>query len=242
MNRRERLQDRYEDALFALLMDDIATIESKKAEEENERLRHDPSAAVPEDLDRRCMQLIHRHFAKQKVCAASRFATKALKRVALAAGMVAILFTTAFITSEAVRIRTLNLMIEIFETNTEFRFASYSEQTPPQLEVGWVPDGYVLTNWGSDSLETWYEYQNVENKTLNISCERTDALVIGIDTEDAEVEHIPIKDSQAMLVEKDSEIQLLWAVQDNSIFVSILGSKINREEIILIANELQYYN
>lgn len=88
MNRREQLQDQYEDALFALLMDEIATIEGQKAEEENRRLQNDPSAAVPEDLDRRCMQLIHRHFAKQKARAAGRFTIKAMKRVAMAAGIV----------------------------------------------------------------------------------------------------------------------------------------------------------
>lgn len=240
MNRREQLQDQYEDSLFALLMDDIATIEGQKAIEENERLQNDPAAAVPEDVDRRCMQTIHRHFAKQKARAAGRFTLKAMKRVALAAGIAAILFTMAFATSETVRVHTLNMMIEVFETNTEFRFSSSSEQTAPQFEVRWVPDGYSVTNQGSDSLETWYEYQNTTNKTLNISCERTDGLIAGIDTEDAEVEYIQIKDCQAMLVEKDSKIQLLWATQDDSIFITIWGTEIGREDIIHIANELQY--
>lgn len=240
MNRRERLQDQYEDALFALLMDDIATMENKKAEEENERLQNDPSAAVPEDLDRRCMQLIHRHFAKERARAVGRFTAKAMKRVALAAGIAAICFTTAFATSETVRINTLNLMIEVFETNTEFRFTNSSKEVAPQLKVGWIPDGYSLTDEGSDSLETWYEYQSGGNETFGIRCERTDGLVVGIDTEDAEVEYIQIKDFQAMLVEKDSKIQLLWATQDNSIFVTIWGTEMEPEDIIHIANELQY--
>lgn len=240
MNRRERLQDRYEDALFALLMDDIATMESKKAEEENERLKNDPSAAVPEDLDRRCMQLIRRHFAKQKARAAGRFTMKAMKKVALAAGIAAILFTTAFATSEAVRVRTLNLMIEVFETNTEFRFVSSSEQTSPQFEVGWVPDDYFLTDRGSGSTETWCEYQNAENKILSISCERTNGLTADIDTEDAEVGYISIRDSQAMLVKKDQLVQLFWTPDDNSVFIRIWGTDIEQESIIRIANELQY--
>lgn len=39
MTRREKLQEQYEDALFALLMDDLAVEEGKKAYEENKRLK-----------------------------------------------------------------------------------------------------------------------------------------------------------------------------------------------------------
>lgn len=240
MNRREQLQDRYEDSLFALLMDDIATIEGEKAEEENERLLNDPSAEIPEDLKRRCMRTISRHYARQKAYAAGRFTLKTMKRVAIAAGIAAILFTTAFATSEAVRVNTLNLIIEVFDTNTEFRFSTSSGQDTPQLSVGWLPKGFFLTEQGNDSLDTWYDYRNAEDALLSISCKKADGLVAGIDTEDAEVEHIQIQNSQAMLVKKNDIVQLVWAPQDNSIFISVWGSGIDPEDIIYIANELQY--
>lgn len=240
MNRHERLQEQYEDSLFALLMDEVAAMEGQRAIEENERLQNDPAAAVPEDVDRRCMRTIHRHFARQKARAAGRVTLKAAKRVTLAAGIGAILFTTAFALSETVRVRVLNLVIRTFETNTEFRFTSADEQAGPQLEVGWVPEGYVLVDHGSDGLETWYEYQNAENKTLSITSEKAKDLVMGIDTEDAEVERIQIQGSQAMLVEEDPKIQLFWTAQDKSVFIKILGTGVERENIISVANELQY--
>lgn len=240
MNRREQLQDRYEDALFALLMDDIATMEGKRAEEDNKRLQNDPSAAVPEDLDRRCMQLIHRHFAKQKVRTAGRFTMKAMKKVALAAGIAAILFTTAFATSEAVRVHTLNLMIEVFETKTDFRFSDSMNDTAPQLEIGWLPNGYALVAQGKDGQGIWYDYQNDRSETLTISFDKTDGLASGVDTEDAEVEYIPIQDSKAMLVTKGTELQLVWSANDNTVFVGVIGSNISRADIVHIASELHY--
>lgn len=240
MNRREQLQDRYEDALFALLMDDIATIEGQKAEEENRRLQSDPSAAVPEELDRRCIQLIRRHSAKQKARAAGRFTVRAIKRVAMAAGIAAILFTTAFAASETVRVHTLNLMVQVFETNTEFRFSGSSEQTLLQLNVGWLPDGYSLIDQGKDSVEVWYDYQNAAKDYLTINCCQTDGLVASIDTEDADVEYIQIQGSKAMLVQKGTESQLVWSANQNSVFVGIVGSNLSRADIIHIANELQY--
>lgn len=240
MNRREWLQDQYEDALFALLMDDIATMENKKAEEENERLQNDPSAAVPEDLDRRCMQLIHRHFAKERARAAGRFTAKAMKRVALAAGIAAICFTTAFATSETVRISTLNLMIEIFETNTEFHFSNTPVEEISEFSVGWLPDRYTLISQERSGNKTRYEYQGPQGQSLVISCRKTTGVVAGIDTENADVEYIPIKDIQAMLVQKAGESQLVWAAKENNIFVSILGREMELEDIIHTANDVQY--
>ena len=47
MTRREELQEAYEDAMFALLMDYVAESEGKKALEENRALQEDPDAEVP---------------------------------------------------------------------------------------------------------------------------------------------------------------------------------------------------
>ena len=44
MTRREELQEAYEDAMFALLMDYVAESEGKKALEENRALQKDPDA------------------------------------------------------------------------------------------------------------------------------------------------------------------------------------------------------
>lgn len=240
MNRREQLQDRYEDALFALLMDDIATIEGQKAEEENRRLQNDPSAAVPEDVDRRCMKTIRRHFAKQKARATGRFTLKTMKRVAIAAGIAAILFTTAFATSETVRVRTMNLIIQIFEESTDFQFTRGNDGEALSLNVGWLPEGYSLVDQGNDGLEIWYDYQTQDEEWLMINCKKTDGLVSSIDTEDAEVEYIQIQGSEAMLVEKGTSWQLVWSANDNAVFVGIIGSNISRADIIHIASELQY--
>ena len=41
MTKREQLREEYEDALFALMMDEFAVAEGEKALEENERLKKD---------------------------------------------------------------------------------------------------------------------------------------------------------------------------------------------------------
>ena len=49
MTRREKLEEQYEDAYFALLMDAVAEKEGVRLEELNDHLNQDPSAAVPEE-------------------------------------------------------------------------------------------------------------------------------------------------------------------------------------------------
>lgn len=243
MTRHEQLQERYEDALFALLMDELAAAEGQRAEEEKERLRDDPSAAVPEDLDRRCTRLIRRHFARRRARTAGRLTWRAVKLAALAAGIAAILLTTVCAASETVRVNTLNLIVEVFETNTEFRFISDARdpaETAPLLEVGWVPDDYVLTDQGQDYFETWYDYRDAEDHLLSISCSNTIGMTTRIDTEDAEVEYVSVQGERAMLVQKNSTVQLVWPAHGNSVFLGVIGEGMDPSDVLQIATALRY--
>lgn len=240
MNKQEQLQEQYEDALFALIMDKIATAEGQWAMEENERLKEDPSAAVPEELDKRCMQMIRRHFAKQQVYTVGHFTAKIMKRVVMAAGIAALMFTGAFAASETVRINTMNLIIEVFEDNTDFRFVSRPVDSTPRISVGWVPDGYVLEDQGQDSESVWYQYRKSESESLYIDCTTTSGAGIGVDTENAEIEYIEVKNLQAMLVEKDNRLQLIWTAENNSAFIQLIGIGIDQETLVRIANGLIY--
>ena len=58
MNRAEKLQEQYEDALFALLMDRIVVSEGEAALKEMEMLEEDPDFIVPDSCIHRCQQII----------------------------------------------------------------------------------------------------------------------------------------------------------------------------------------
>lgn len=241
MNRREQIQDQYEDALFALLMDEIATMEGKKAVEENERLKNSPSAAIPEDVDRRCLQTIRRHFAKQRAYAVGRSTLGVMKRVVMVAGLAAILFTGVFAVSETVRINTLNLVIEAFDTNTTFRFTNQSEGVFPQINVGWLPEGFTLDSHGYDKTSTWYQYsKKAEDKLIYINWAETSGTTIGVDTENAEIEYVEVNGIEAMLIEKDITLQLVWTEKDNTAFITLFSTGISQDDLIHVANSLKF--
>ena len=59
MTRHERLLENYEDAYFALLMEDVAQMEGARLDQLNMELQNDPHAAVPEGLTKRCLKTIN---------------------------------------------------------------------------------------------------------------------------------------------------------------------------------------
>ena len=65
MTKREELVETYEDALFALLMDEVAQIEGEEAIQLNNELLADSKYAVPETVQRRCKRTIQREFARE---------------------------------------------------------------------------------------------------------------------------------------------------------------------------------
>ena len=109
MTRREKLEEQYEDAYFALLMDAVAEKEGARLEELNDQLNRDPTAAVPEEIDRRCRKVINRHFAEQRRSGYWRMTKRVLNRAAIVAAVMMLLFTSAFALSEDFRISALNL-------------------------------------------------------------------------------------------------------------------------------------
>lgn len=98
--RRKALEQQYEQAAFALLLDDLMA-------EEGAALLHETdgaaSADVPPEADGRCIKTIRRADAKARRGQVLRFAGKAVSRVAVVFLVVAIAFSVPFCTVSAFR-------------------------------------------------------------------------------------------------------------------------------------------
>lgn len=241
MTRREELQERYEDALLALLMDEAAVSEGETALLENERLQSDPDAAVPEEVRARCLRTIHRHFAVQSTRRKGQTALKYLKRVAVAALVGAVLFTVAFAASETFRVNTLNLIVEVFDDSTDFYFiGDHPTGSTQKATATWLPEGYILVDEGSDDLGNWCIYNTSTGETLQIAYTIGAGTTLNIDTENAETKKININGAEALLVQKETDTQIVWATSDKTAFLQVIGTGTSISDLIQIANEVTY--
>ena len=122
MTHHEKLVERYEDALFALMMEDVAETEGEKLQELNEQLKRDPSAEIPRELDERCIRTIRTEFGKKNFISARRGAVRVFRVISAATLIMMLLFTTAFAASPSFRAQTLTVLVEMFDDHGEIRF------------------------------------------------------------------------------------------------------------------------
>ena len=248
MTRKERLREQYEDALFALIMEEAAEAEGQKALEENRRLR-DSGLAIPDGLRQRCHRAIAKGFAGQELRRVGRGVSRVVTKVALVALVGMLLLTTVFAASEDFRVKTLNLALEIFEDHTEITLtpdesiiASSVDSVVPQLTAGWVPDGFALVEEGENSAMAWKEFQNEEAGTqISITVFNLRTGRMSVDTEDAEMLPIQINGADAFIINdtEDEIIQIIWQEDAASEWlIYVVGMGVSEEMLMKTAESI----
>ncbi|MCI9507956.1 MAG: hypothetical protein HFF62_15575 [Oscillospiraceae bacterium] len=255
MTDRRRLLDNYEDALFALMMDELVEEEGQQLLEENERLKQDPDAAVPEDVDKRCLKTIKRTFARKHHMEVMRLVSAMFRKVAVFAFVMMIMYGTAYAAFPEVRTKTLNLLIEMSDVsarltsdnnvgsaNSGNRAENVSNdgilqgyQLPP------VPDGFEILSMGNSPISGWIRYTNNQEKSIYLSIATAENMVRNRDSENVDsIEIIQIHSYDGLLIEKDDRIDITWCDTDRNNFISVSCTGIDRNTAVQFAEGLEF--
>lgn len=70
ITKREQLLENYENAFFAILMNDIAEKEGRKPLEENEELKNSSDFEIPNAIHEHSLKTIRKAFRKKRIAAA----------------------------------------------------------------------------------------------------------------------------------------------------------------------------
>lgn len=241
MNRTQELFEQYEDAYFAILMDQVAKEEGRKAIAHNKQLKEDPTAAVPEMIQRRCENTIQKAFSVKRRKKTGRILWKGIHTAAVIVLLFAATLSFAVAASPTFRANFLNMVLNTFETYTDFSFTSTSEtrNVAPELEInpGWLPDGFDIVE--NDSIETcaWKSYLNDTNGA-SIRIEKLYPTTVGLDTEDSEMETVEIQGYPAQLITKNDEVRIIWLNSDRDIVYLIFTEWVPVEEALKIAENV----
>lgn len=232
MTQHERLLEEYEDAYFALLMEEVAKKEGERLEALNEKLQNDPEAAVPESLDKRCLETIDRYFAKQQRQTSLRRVGKVLRLVAVIMGISALLFTTAFALNENFRVATLNLMLTVTEKYTQFDIKSSARnggQASPgrsaenaeyfqNAEIGWIPEGFECSESIPDRLA---RFENEQGEYFAVTILSGHGR-LNVDTENPDsIEYITINGNEGICTVKYGEVTITLADLENNLYIGV---------------------
>lgn len=172
MNHKLELMDQFDDAAFALMMDEYAEAEGERLRAEfEEAMRSGTAPACPPELDEKCRKQIKRHFGKQRRSAWAGIARRAAGRAA-ACLLIALGISAALIVSvEALRVPFLESLMKQHGTTINFDFTKLHEDPdtepydPLQNEYPFaffVPDGYenILQETKNGRINSLYKTED----------------------------------------------------------------------------------
>ena len=135
----------------------------------------------------------------------------------------------------------MNLIIETFGESVDFYYYTQSqENATKKISAGWMVDGFILEDEGSEDTNSWFYYENEEGSCIYGLYLFAEAQVLSIDTEDAEVSKMRINGIDAIVVQKEDRIQIAWGTEGTSGFINLVGYGIKLEDMIHIAEQLHY--
>lgn len=247
---RDTLYEQYEEAVLALLMEQVADAEGEELLQQNRSLQADPAAAVPAETEKRCLDVLRRQSRKTRRQRTARRSLRIAARLAAALVSLLVLYAIAFAASETVRVHTLNFLIREYDVGTQFLFpGDESTQTakasPDLLAVlsEAVPSGFSLVSTEENQFENSYQFQNETGNEILVQIwyMQDAAGTVTIDTEEADVVHQTIHGQDVMIVSKvytDQNYQIVWVDEIQQYMVDLIGRDVALDDLLPIAEAM----
>lgn len=245
MTHHEKLVERYEDALFALMMEDVAEMEGEKLQELNEQLKRDPSAEIPKELDERCIRTIRAEFGKKNFRSASRGAVRVFRVVSAAALIMMLLFTTVFAASPSFRAQTLTALVEMFDDHSEIHFSGTTNSTEAcKMSILWMPDGYQTEFEEFDESRMIIRAEGGNGESLSIAATSiSENRSYSFDTESATEEPATVQGNEATVYQMETEngdkVTVLWTDMEKGWIIRVTGYNISKEDMLRISENVE---
>lgn len=236
-NKKLELLDQYDDVTFALLMDEYAEEEGARLRKEFEEAQAAGEVSDTSDaLDEKCLQMIHRNFAKKRGKENVRKIIRMTSKVAVAVMVFLGVMTMTVMSVDAFRNPVLNYLLELQNKYTSIQFTDDIEPSFPDNMVftTHIPVGYkeiARENTGGGFYHCIY--QNDEGYIIKYSTKPANG-EFRFDTENAETEAKTIHIYEGFIVYKDG-IQVIWLDADNDLVHSLYATKIDESLLINIA-------
>ena len=248
--KKQKLLEQYDDAAFALLMDEYA-------EEEGARLMAEFEAAqaagqvpeMPAELDEQCRRMIRRDRAKKRGIRAARSFRKVAVKVAVAVLVFIGLMTTVVMSVDALRVPVLNFIVEHFNN---YSSASFESNTPtenhnpttnyPSIDLfeSIIPQDYTLVSQTITENLALIAYENNDLDTIQL-CITPAKGEVRLDTEDAIYSEVILYNYKAILLEKNG-YQVFWHDEKADVLYTVIATALTKEAILEICYTLDMHS
>ena len=244
MTQKEQLWENYEDAVFAILMDAVAEQEGEKGLQLMEELEHDPSAQVPEEVQKRAEKTIRKAFAAQSRRSARHVGFRMFQRIAVAVLVIVLTTVCAFAAFPEIRTGILNMIADVYEDHTDFSFTTNASNSDPasdyKVELAWIPDGFEVSEEGSHYSTAWKTYENGKGAILYVAESSADNRTMTVDTENADVKQVTIQGYEVTMVQKSADewTCIIFTVPEKNMVIYIDSEFMEAEETLKVAENI----
>lgn len=245
MTHHEKLVEQYEDALFALMMENVAETEGEKLQELNEQLKRDPAAEIPKELDERCIRTIRTEFGKKNFRYVRCGAVRVFRVISAATLIMMLLFTTAFAASPTFRTQTLTALVEMFDDHGEIRFSDAANSAKTyKMNIAWMPDGYQTEFEEFDKSRMVIRAEGGNGENLSIAATSiSESRSYSFDTEGATEEPATVQGNEAVVYQLETEngdkVTVLWTDMGKGWIVRVTGYNISKEDMLRISENVE---
>lgn len=240
-NKKLELLDQYDDVTFALLMDEYAEEEGARLRKEFEEAQAAGEISDTSDaLDEKCLQLIHRDFAKKRGKDNIRKIIRMTSKVAVAVMVFIGVAATTIMSVDALRIPVLNFIIEQYEQYSSLQLGD-NEQNNVVISTtdyvwGLLPEDYYVVSSTDTEMMKISMYENGTGDTVQFIMTQT-AGTYNIDTEDALCSEIVIGDYKALLLEEDG-YQIIWYDEVDGVVYNFRATGLTKDAVFDICINL----
>lgn len=243
MRTEQTLLDNFEDARFALLMDEYMRAEGRRLAELNRTLQADPSAAVPEKTFENCLVTINRSFREKQRKKASFRRKKLLKNLPLAVVIAAALFVTAMAAVPQFRVGVLNLIKSETSSAITWTIGDKPDKNPTGRMLIHVPDGFEMTDHSIADSHEYARYENTANpeQSFQISIYSGTNGSYSISNENyTKHETIKINGEDAEVFVNDTMVWMMWLDPQVPYIGSLDSVNMPEETMIEIAKTARF--
>ena len=214
------LIESFEDARFAILMDEYLQAEGERLEALNRALRSDPEAAVPEKSVEKCLVTIQEAFRKQKRAAARVRWKKVVKILPLAVLLAAVLLTTSMAAIPEFRVAVLNFFQSDEAPATVWSF--YEDQSYLTLEdlesdyAAETPQGFFLEEYYENPVirHLFYVSESGSDSYLNLEAIHGDNSSVSVNNEGYIVKkEVLIHGNSGIFYSDGTKLWMVWSDQ-----------------------------
>lgn len=230
--KKQKLLEQYDDAAFALLMDEYAETEGARLMAEFEAAQAAGQVPqMPAELDEQCRRMIRRDRAKKRGKQAARSFRKVAVKAAVAVLVFIGLMTTVVMSVDALRVPVLNYLIEQYGKYSSIDFSDQTNNVTLGNSIdplpNLIPEGYteVVYDDSNGLISVMYENES-GNYILFYMIPASGEF--WFDTEGATCENVMLGDYSAILI-REERLQMIWVDEDMQICFSFVSDGLDED-------------